>query len=174
MITKKTKIVALCSGCIFLVSAVGVGALYYLILEKDAELREIVHARAERIATERQLDTLEDLVENTREQREEIYSYILTPDDVVDAVSLVERVAREHGARVETEDIRTEDLSNTPHFEHIVLRVKAEGTFDQIESILRTYDTLPFQSNLQGVSLARVGDGWEGIFTIMITAYTPS
>lgn len=172
MITKKTQTVALFSGLIFLAAIVGTSGLYFLVMQKDAQLQEIVHERAERIATERQLDSLEELMANTHDQRTDILTYILTNDDVVTAVSLIERVAREHGATVETEDIRTVGISNNDRFQHIVLRVKTEGTFDAVESVLRTYDTLPFQSELQGVSLSRVGDGWEGVFDIAVTVYT--
>lgn len=170
--TKATQTVGILS-LIFTLGSLGVlGGMYYFIMDAEKNLDEVVHARAERIAETRQTESLEILINETQREREEIATRILEKNNVVSIVSLIERLAREHGLEVVTKDITTGSAGEGSAFEIISLQVEGEGDFDSVVDTLSVYDTLPFQSVVSDVSLTRGGDAWTGLFTIRITVYS--
>lgn len=172
MITKRTKAIAIFSCALLVLSISSFGVVSYFV----RHTQESFVVRQEEVLTVRsntqELLALERLVNESVGEREELTTYILQDENVIDFLSFVERLGNEHGVVFTTEalDVRSAEQD----FEELFMRVSVIGTYDSVKHMLRLLETLPQQSYISDVSINDLGgvegsDTWQGSFSLHIT-----
>lgn len=174
MISKHTKIIGGIAGLVFLCSIAALAVLSYLINNANALLTEQKIQR-ERAETQRQeLDSLVKLVEETTSEREELSNYLLSDDEVITFLALIETLGREQDVELKTNSLTVVDKNG--FFEELQLQVSVDGSYDSVLHLLTLFETLPYQSFVSNVSLSRAVDegfsnAWSGTFRLHVTKF---
>ena len=174
MITKRTRFIFLLALATVLGSAVLFTFLIFNINNRDSELveKQIEAKRAEVLTNE--LSALVRLVEETQGEREELNEYILTDDQVIDFLALLEATANQQGLNHSIDSLSVAPVNDT--FEELSVRMTARGDQGTVEHVLKVLETLPYQSFVSETTLTRNEDEsgvstWEGIFLLRVTKY---
>jgi hypothetical protein len=174
MTINTTKIIAIISATVFFASAaLFVGFFFVTIgLGEDVRIKQSERAQTEAHASE--LSTLVQLVETTTEERSTLQTYFLAEGDVIKFLELIESVGREQGATLITKSLTVTESNGDFSELHVV--VSASGTYESLEHVLRIFESLPYQSYVNNITMSRSGstdetDEWSGTFDVRITTY---
>lgn len=174
MITKRTKTISIISTVIFLGSAIVFGGLLYAVSVRQMSLQELAREQSVAEAKRNQLTALADLVENTKEDRETLTSYVVAENSVIDFLSLIEETARGQGLAIETQSLNVRPLNEDEIFELLTLTARVEGPLDGVLQMGALFESLPYQVTVSSVTFENVGrnntgTAWKGIFNIEVT-----
>lgn len=173
MLNTKTKTVATIALLTLLLSGGIFGALLYQVHEKKLMFHSGLRERAESLATNRQLDALVGLVDETAEERARLSAYVLAEDSVINFLTLIEDLAAEHGVDIETRSLSVDPIGGDDLFEQLTLTIEVRGTYTQVSHMLRIFEALPYQADIHRVTLGRIGNGneWTGTFSVRVTKF---
>lgn len=172
MTTKHTKAVGIFTLLLFFGSILVLGGLFYILESAKERLSERQHAVAEAHMHENELAALVRLVEGSIEEREQLNTYMLYEEDVIDFLALLERSANEQGVALEIRSISVADARSA--FEELEIDVQAQGTYPAVLHTLRLFENLPHQAHVSSVSLSKAGEAgeaWTGAFTLRVIKY---
>lgn len=169
--TKTFGAVAACVGCGLLALSIG---MVYAVHAKMRMLAEKEQTRAERIAIERESDSLSALIEETAQDRTMLAEAVLTEDTVVAFLAELEEAAREQGLSVQTRSLAVAPLEGSTTFEYLTLEVEVQGSYTEVRNILELYETLPYQLRVEQVVIEKrdadsVSPLWQGTYTLYVT-----
>lgn len=171
MIHARTKVVALIALATFLFSCVGYGVAFYVVQKHKVRLHDEEQRAAEADVQKRALIALEETVRTSADDRAQLAKYILPNENVIEFVSLLEKIAKEQGVAFETKGLETYPVDDW--FEELEVTASIKGSFDAVIRMLRILETIPTQSSLTSVSLTRGGDSiWEASVQLRVTKYT--
>lgn len=173
MLSNKTKVVGTIALITCVLSVAVLCVLYYAILQKEAAYYEQVAQRALGRATDRQLASLVNLVGDTQAERTELISYVLPSDGVISFLALIEDLGAEQGLVTETKSITVEPLSKKD-FESLTLTLEVRGTYERVQHMLDLIETLPYQIDINTVSIRAEGNVWVGSFDLQVTKFSES
>lgn len=170
---RSTHIIALVGGIFFLFSVVAYGLF----------LREIKHHKSHLHDTqvtylnfEKHKDAYTALIhklDETSDDRSSLRSRILTEENVIDFLALIEAVGREQGVLLETTAVAVQPIDVT--FETLVVSVKVKGQYSALVQTLTLFEQLPYQLTLSGVQFVRTSEGnidqWESTYNIQVTKF---
>ncbi len=169
MLHRTTKIVAIISGFVFLVSA-SVTALFFVMVEKEKKVyEERTLALAQANSDQESLRTLMTTLEETKVERESLVSRVLKDEEVINFLALLESLGSEQGVVLTTNSLKVEPINET--FETLLINLDVEGSRDSVLRMLRLFETLPYQVFIESVQLSRAdGSGaWKGLFELRVT-----
>jgi hypothetical protein len=171
MIHTKTKIIALVSLVLFILSCVLYAGFFYVITLQKARVHDERLRAAEADVQKQALRALEETIQTSADDRKKLKGYILADDSVIEFISLLESTAQEHGVVFTTENLETRPIDEM--FETLVVKVKFSGSFESVLHMLALIETIPLQSNVEAVSFTRDGesDGWSAALTLGVTKY---
>lgn len=174
MIHTRTKIMAGIAGGLCMLSAGVFGGFQYLLIQHENDLilqeKKVLEAKQQ----ESRLSSMERLIEETASERAELAELILTEEDVVDFLSLIETLGKEQGVIFKTESLKP--LEGKTQFDELELDLSVSGDEKQVRNMLRVLESLPYKSSIERVSFSREGGGekgnnWLGLFTLQVTKY---
>ncbi len=170
MITKHTLIVMLLSLGFCLVVIGLFAGFYYYIDSKQKQLTENTRHVAELRANSNELATLMNVVTQSAAEREKLFTYVLTEEDVIDFLALLETLAAEQGIEYKTENINEKKHSN--QFKTLTLNISAYGAYQGVVHFIALLETLPYQSSISEINLIKDNEkepaDWK--VTLVLTA----
>lgn len=174
MIHRRTKIFALLGLTFFVVSVSGCVYVFNKLSEKKQTYIEQRHARAELEERGSQLALLAQKLETSESARDDLATRILTDEQVIDFLALIETLGREQGVTFETNGLKVE--SDDAEFERLVMRIRIEGSYDSVMHTLTIFEFLPYRSSVTDVEVRYVEDGegaglWLGEFTLHVVKF---
>jgi hypothetical protein len=129
-----------------------IGAAYYVnTLEARLYETKVNTKRAE--DERRQLDALKKLVEETKEERARLASYIVADQKVINFLAEVEGIAAHKGVKPETRTIATAPIPNVTLFEDLVVTMNLSGDLAAVKSVIQRIESLPYQLRIEQGSL---------------------
>ena len=151
MITKKTKIFAVFSALFFLGSISTTFFVWQYAQSEGEVLLNQAKEVADFEAREKTYRTLENLIETTQQDRDELSTYVLTEEGTIDFLATVERLAVEQGVTLNTNSLRV--LEGKGLFDTLVISYSLEGKKAYVDSMLLLMETLPYHSFVSDVRL---------------------
>jgi hypothetical protein len=142
----------------------------YVIGNTNTVLHEKKIQRQEAQVYQQELATLVKLVEDTTEEREEILSYLLTEDKVIDFLAFIETLGREQNVVLKTDSLTVQGAGNLT--EELQVGVSITGLFNSVMRTLSLFEALPYRSYVSNVSLVRIdlkSNIWGATFTLHVT-----
>lgn len=172
MLHSRTKLIAGIALLVCVASGAVFGTMLWVISSHKAEVYSARVASKKFELESRALGQLEDTMRAEEDKWKKLKSFILHDDDVITFLQLTEDVAREQGVSLSTE-LTLSPIDAT--FESLHMNTTIEGSFDGVMRMIRLLETLPYQSEVEQVSLSRSGgDGvWSATLAITVLKYTP-
>ena len=107
------------------------------------------------------LRKLENLVEETAEERATLDEYFIPTDGVVSFIEDLEALGMEAGASVEIRTVNIEDAEEGALLERVSVQFLAEGTWESVFNLLARFEFLPRAVRVKSVRFEAI-DGAEG------------
>lgn len=176
MITSETKRLGIFAGVICTLALIALCGILYFIQKKDVAYNGALRARALRIATENEVKSLENLIIETANDREELAQHILTENSVGDFLSLIGNLAHTRGVTAETRSLAVEAIKGNDIFEYLTLEVGVTGSFESVTQMLPILESLPYQVHVRAVTVERISEAkgddlWRGSYRLYVTKY---
>lgn len=170
MAGKRTKIIATLGGAFLLVSIIVCAAFFFIVTQKKNSYQARSIERQETKARLESLDALTKTLEETKSEREFIRSRILTEEEVIDFLALIESLGRNQGGDLTTSSLTVSPLNTD--FETLDIDIRVRGTYGAIMNILRQFENLPYQVAISAVNITKEdNDVWVSTFKIKVTKF---
>jgi hypothetical protein len=173
MIHSRTKVIAGFAFSIFFGALALYLGFFHVIASQKQNLYDERLRAAEAEVQARALSALEETVRNSKDDRERLAGYILKEEEIIDLLSLIELIAREQGVTFTT-TLTTAPIDDV--FEELIMNASIEGSFNGVMRMLRIVETIPEQSTVPTVTIAKGGsedvEAWSASVAIHITKYT--
>lgn len=101
---------------------------------------------------------------------ESLEAQLLTRDAVPALLSLLEQTVQAHGTTLTITSV-TEQTSDSGALEAIHVDFSAEGAFESVEQLLRTFRAQAYQVQFDKVSLFQSEKGWQLLGSITVTSF---
>jgi hypothetical protein len=150
MITKKTKLVGLGSLVFLVVACVVLFAMWRYVETKGAELLEHTKEIANHQARQQTYNELEQLIDSTKDDRDELSTYVLTEDKTIDFLATVEQIAIEQGIAMTTNALEVVEQDGL--FDTLIISFSVEGPTERVYSMVHIFETLPYHAFVSGIS----------------------
>lgn len=148
----------------------------YLIERAEGKLIETVATQKRMADEELQYTALQKLALETQEERTELEQYILTESEVINFLSLIERVGSDRGVAATTKAIAVSEIAGATQYELITINLELEGSLPRIQEVIDLYEHLPYQSSVERVTVDRSGgeEGrWRSSLELTVTKLKP-
>ncbi len=155
MVHSRTKIVAGISITICAVSCAVFLWLLYTLSVYESRLYDEKEAAVELDSRQKKLASMEKLVEETKTARTELNQLILTEDQVVEFLTMIEGIGSALGLKVETKALTV--LPGKGTFEEISMNLVFEGGEASVLRAIQIIETLPYHSAIDRATLSRTG-----------------
>lgn len=174
MTQKSTKIIAVISFIIFLVSFCTSVIGFVMVTKQKGVYGEALEKRAETEAREASQKGLIESLEKTKNERALLTSQILKDENVIELLSLIETLGKEQGTELKTSSLTVEKIDQK--FETLVVNLEVVGPYTSVTQILGLLEHLPYQATVSSVQMERMDEGiqgkWKGVFTLKVTKLT--
>ncbi|PIR82497.1 hypothetical protein COU20_01690 [Candidatus Kaiserbacteria bacterium CG10_big_fil_rev_8_21_14_0_10_59_10] len=138
---------------------VAAGALYMLAQQRSAYALALAESkRAESSAST--VARTEALIRDTAREREALEELVRT--DVLTALEIIEEAGASAGVAVSIGGASVAEAGRGELLRSIAVVASAEGSFSALMHTLSLFETLPFLSAVESVTLERVGEGAAG------------
>lgn len=175
MIHSRTKIIALISISLFLLSLAAFGGVTFLLKKHKSTLEQERIAVADAEMQKKSLQDLLAIVDSSEGEREKMRSYILEDDRIIDLLTLIGTLSKEQGVTYSTSNLAVSPIDDT--FETLALTVSVEGSFEKIMRVLSLLEALPQQSLITEVLFTKTleketqSQEWHGTIHIQVTKF---
>ncbi len=144
MITKKTKVVGV-GALLFLVTAcIVLFAMWRYVGITGAELVDHSKEIANHQARQQTYNELEQLVNSTKADRDELSTYVLTEDKTIDFLATVEQIAIEQGITMTTNALEVVEQEGL--FDTLIISFAVEGDTKRVDAMVHIFETLPYHA----------------------------
>ena len=150
MITRKTKVYGFVSVLFFIVMGAVLVSMLQYIEAKGGELVQHSKEIADYKAREQAYNELEQLIVSTKDDRDELATYILTENVTIDFLATIEEIAIEQGIELTTNSLHVEEQEGL--FDTLVISFSVDGPQARVYSMLQILETLPYHAFVSGVS----------------------
>lgn len=155
-----------------MIGAVSAYVFFFFSVEKQKEkfIAERT-ARAEASARKEALSALMRTLDETKEERTDLFTRVLQEEDVIDLLALIETVGKEQGVVLTTNSLTVEPINAT--FESLVVSIDVEGPLTGVMHVLKLLEHLPYQSSVRNVQVLRneSEEGWKSTYDVRVTKY---
>jgi hypothetical protein len=172
MPTRHTKTVGIIAAMFLVVSLGILSGLLYLISATSAKYSAQQTEVAKAQVHQQELSSLARLVEASADERNKLSSYVLSDQDIINFLALLETLAKEQGVTSKIQSLKTTKLNNT--FDELTLTVLVRGSYTATLRMLTLLETLPYQSYVEKVDVSRDSSalgGWTGTFLLHVVKY---
>jgi Tfp pilus assembly protein PilO len=170
MVRKTTKTFAGISGICFVISVVVFVAFFITV--SGQKVNHISHAqeRADAKAHKESLQTLMQVLDETKTERESLFTRFVSEEEVIDFLALIESLGKEQNLELATKSLNVSPINE--HFESLDIGLEIEGTYSQVMTMLSMLEELPYQVTILNVQLQQNDDKtWSGMFGINVTKF---
>jgi len=151
MTSKKTKALIIFSTLIFLGSVLGVFLLWQYLQSEGSQLVSQAKEIADFNALEQTYRDLENLVNQTQADRDELNAYVLTENETVDFLAAIEQVAVEQAVELTTNSLQVTEGKD--FFDTLTISYSVDGPKNNVDALLLLLETLPYHTFISNISL---------------------
>lgn len=153
--TKKLLII-LSVADVLAIGAYGYG--FNLLLDQNRHVAEAADQVSSFSLKNDNLSSLQSALVNAEQGMKEIDEYYIAPDGAVDFIDIIESIAKNRGLTVSVGSVETSDVDkDTKDFqEHLVLRLKTEGSWANMGQFLRLIENLPYNAYITEAELTKL------------------
>lgn len=132
-------------------------------------------AAAEALSTrDLALQSAEVLMKEVAPLSEALESAVLSDDNVVRAIEIVEEIAAEESLEASIANVATEKVATWEHHERVVVTVSVEGTYPRVVAFLSALEAYPAALRIENGSLEQSGTrSWFGTITVTFVKQKP-
>lgn len=143
------------------------------MLDDAAKLKTTVEEVAFKQAEDKGTIEVSKLFTDTEEERNKLKQYVLTEDTLIDFVSQLEATAGKMGLDFMTQGILPKTGKKNSRFSSVSINVGFSGDREQVMSMLKVIETLPYHGEVSQVSVMSRGNTWETsvLMELTIIAY---
>jgi hypothetical protein len=156
----KTKIILLIWVVVF-ISTTSFLVYRYLELEKIKESTSVLE---QDILKEKEsllaFDSLVKTVSNIKEDSEKINTYFIKRDEVVNFLDVIESLASTTKTQISIQSVS--DKNSDPNSMLLSVVVHANGSYSNLHYLIRLFEELPYQTEIQNVRLLSQGTKDQG------------
>lgn len=157
MITHKTKIVAVFGLVYLLVAGVALAFVTYKVIVSGSSLHERITAIAEKDARARAYSNLEKIMEESKSDREELVSHLLTEDEASSFLTELEALGAKAGVELTTDSLSV--VKKEGLFNELSIQFAIKGNEESVKNMLLAFETLPYHSSISSLSYVRDDSG---------------
>lgn len=164
----KTQIIFILS-LVYLISAVAAFAYVdYKVDTLGKVLEDQVSVVANRFAQEKKYSELNELILQTKEERDVLEEFVLSESDTVTFLADIESIGAQQGVFLSTNSLQVIENKNS----NDVLQIKflIEGSEEQLLHMLDIFEALPYDNEIESISLNK-GEKTTLNVTLNITLY---
>lgn len=175
------KIVLVVVAVVFAVSIWAYILLFGAINTVTEEIDTVQEEYAQVKANEQAQGAREALVLRTKQDRDELNSYVLSLDNPTPVLALVEQLGIDAGVMVEVESVATEKASTKQgggvenDVESLQMALSVSGGWDEVYHLLRLLEELPYVAQVDAVALEEVlvegSHLWKGQVHLRVFVY---
>lgn len=173
-VSHTTKIIlglALLSALLSL--SIAAGFLHWIEVKKAAVLETKVNTERAR-AEQEQLTALERLAGETKDDRMELSSFVVTEASTITFLALIEDIAKGKGATATTKSIATVPLEGSDAFESLLVELELVGPRFGVSETIKLYEALPYQVRIVRANLERrETELWQANLSLSVTKSKP-
>lgn len=170
MVRHSTKIVSIVSLLCFLGSLIIFGVFYGMVSKQKTDHLTHAQGRAEAIIHKESLQKLMQVLDETKVERESLYTRIVADDEMINLIELIETIGEEQGVVLTTESLDTAPINE--YFESFIINLGVKGSYTQIIQTLSLLEKLPYQVTILNTGLQRGDDGvWYGSVGVSVTKF---
>ncbi len=151
MITQKTKLFAGLSSLILCVMCVTIFFLIRHITIQEDKLFYKINAVTNYSMQKQSYRKLLSLSDDMETDREELLSYFLTEDKVVNFLTTIEEIAMEQGVDLITSSLKVENTDN--YIDYLKISFEVKGARSRIYTLLGILEKLPYNSLVSSILL---------------------
>lgn len=158
---------------IFVISgALTLVGLVYLIEGNAIKLQERVGAIAYQKAQEEERYETERLLEETKEERDALSSFVLTEGSVIDFITNIESIAGSLGLDFNTKSITPEETKKK-NFDELSTQLSFSGSKPAVEKLVVVFETIPYHSYIRDLNVRQSEGGrlWTVDMTLVVTIF---
>ena len=156
MITNKAKKNITLSFVLFVFALGSVLAAWTYVISTGENLLQKTKEVADYNVRTQTYATLSQLVEQTKQERKELASYVLTEKKIIDFLTEIEKVAVEQGVELTTNSVQKNVQEGL--FDEAVISFLIEGTDEYVKNMLHIFETLPYHGYVSKLSLVKNED----------------
>lgn len=164
-----TKVVVSVSAALLCASLSALVIFFYKLEVQKAAYQSMRAEEAEQTARHAALTSLVSTFEKTKDARETLSSHFLTEGEVIELLSLIENLGRENGVLLSTDELVVEPVN--ARFEHLVATISVEGEYVSVLRILELLEHLPYEAQIEHVTLSQEAHVWRGVFDMRILKF---
>lgn len=133
-------------------------------------------------ASHKELESLEQNIGSTKDERDRLLQVFLSSDSTVDFIDNIEVLARNIGVgfNVKTIAEREDGVLVEAGKGLVLFSVEVDGSWDEVTHFLKMLENLPYKSSVETVSVSskvKTGEGvnlptsfWEGVVTFSVVS----
>jgi Tfp pilus assembly protein PilO len=166
--TKKITVILL---LVALSITVGSFVLLKSVRDKNAHIIALSTELADAMQKDSQKNTVRDVVRNTQTQRQELDSFFVQKDAVVDSITAIENLASGSGNQVEISNVNLDAIpgDDASTIESLRINVVVKGPWNAVYHFLPLLEALPYKITITKIHLAVQKESiWEGDFDLSI------
>lgn len=171
MISKHTKTIGIIAVILVVAAICAFIGTGYLLYAKDNELKTRLQEAANVEVQIQELSTLTKVAEESASERGVLESFVLTDEDIIDFLALIETIGREQGIELTTQSLDVIEIDAT--YEELRIAIDLIGPRNSVIHTIRIFENLPYQSYLTNITLAQTGTGreeeWNSTFNVYVT-----
>lgn len=168
MLHRNTKIIAITSALIFVVSVAAFVGFSFFVWHKKQAYVEMFAAQSQYGERESAYRLFEDTYAKLEDDRTFLDSRIIDDAQIIDLLALVEAVGREQGVTLTTSSLSTTPLKDI--FETLVVRMEIKGSYESVLYTLMLLEQLPYQVLIPNVQMTANENGtWTSNTEVHIT-----
>ena len=151
--THKAKIILIFAVVYMLVSVAAFSLVTFEVDRVGGKLEERVTVVANRYAEEKKFSELNQLIEDTANDRDELGLYILSEKDTISFLAEVEKIGVEQGVVLETNSLNK--IENKDKVDELEVSFSVAGDESLVMRMLDILESLPYESRLTSMVLNR-------------------
>ncbi len=152
MIIRKTKVYAIISAIILLVSVAVVIMMLAYITSQGEELALQAKEVADYSAREQTYRELSLLVDETKKDHEELQTYLLTEEGTINFLTMAENLAKEGEVELVTDVLKVEEKEKS-QFDTLTITFSTKGMKSRVYSFVKLLETLPYNVRIESISI---------------------
>ncbi len=169
-VINKTQISFLIAFTFMLLGTLSLVGLVYVIEGNAIKLRERVGAIAYQKAQAEERYETERLLEETKEERTALSSFVLTEGSVIDFITNIETIASSLGLEFNTKTITPEETKDK-NFDELSMQFSFSGPNSSVEKLMAVFEIIPHHSYIRDLNVRQSEGGnlWTVDMTLVVT-----
>lgn len=151
MLTPRAKRIVVVASVCGIISVASFAAAFVYVAKQGATLRERAQAVANHAVQQQTYQALAALVTSTKDDREELYRYLVTEAETIDFLAEIEGLAATKGVTITTDTLTVEEGKD---FNTLKINLTLAGEERPIHDVIQILETLPYMSYINRLKLS--------------------